>query len=178
MTRKPSRKSKARRSVEVRGYRKADLAACRRLWEELVEKHREIYADPSIGGDDPGSHFDGHLKRVGPGRIWVAVEGDEVLGFVGLVVEGEDAEIEPLIVTRERRGSGIGGLLAGEAMAAARDLKGVKFLTVRPVARNKEALDFFHGLGLVNVGRIEIFEDLTGREWRKGLRMHGLDYRY
>lgn len=176
MAKKPSRKSNAGEGIEVRPYRRTDLAACRELWTELVQKHREIYADPSIGGDDPGKHFDDHLRRVGPERLWVAVEGDRVLGLVGLMVDGEDAEIEPLIVTRQRRGCGIGRLLAGRAMAAARDIKGVKFLTVRPVARNKEALDFFHGLGMVNVGRIELFTDLTGRQWTKGLRIHDKDY--
>lgn len=164
--------------MEIRGYRKTDLMACRRLWKELVERHREIYDDRSIGGVDPGRFFDEHLKRVGPKRIWVAADGREVVGFVGLLVEGEDAEIEPLVVTEGRRGEGIGGLLVKEAMSSAKSVKGVKFITVRPVARNKEALEFFRSHGLTNVGRVELFADLAGKKWRKGLRIHGLEYNY
>lgn len=160
----------------MRGYRRTDLDACRGLWQELTERHREIYADPTIGGDDPGRFFDDHLRRVGPKRIWVAEEKGKVVGFVGLIVEGEDAEIEPLVVERASRGRGIGVRLATEAMAKARLLKGVKFLTVRPVARNREAIEFFWKLGLVNVGRVELFTDLAGKRWKKGFRMHDLEF--
>jgi len=165
-------------SIVIRGYRKSDLASCRRLWKELVERHREIYADPAIGGDDPGKFFDEHLKRVGPKRLWVAVDGDEVVGLIGLIVEGEDAEIEPLVVANGSRGRGIGQQLAEQAMAVASATKGVKFLTVRPVARNKEALAFFRAQGLVNIGKVELFADLAHKKWKKGLRIHGLEYRF
>lgn len=106
------------------------------------------------------------------------MDEDKVVGFVGLVVEGEDAEIEPLVVARGKRGKGIGRQLVRQAAAAAARAKGVKFLTVRPVARNKEALAFFRAQGLANVGRIELFTDLAGRKWKKGLKIHGLEYRY
>jgi hypothetical protein len=58
--------------VAIRPYRPTDLEACRALWVELVQRHREIYQDPSIGGDDPGLYFDRHLAQVGAERIWVA----------------------------------------------------------------------------------------------------------
>ncbi|MBI4300887.1 MAG: hypothetical protein HY677_07095, partial [Chloroflexi bacterium] len=37
----------------IREYRTADFEACRSLWGELTRHHREIYEDPTIGGDDP-----------------------------------------------------------------------------------------------------------------------------
>lgn len=106
------------------------------------------------------------------------MDGDEVVGLVGLLVEGEDAEIEPLVVTRRKRGRGIGNLLAKEAMRSASGIKGVRFLTVRPVARNKEALAFFRKQGFVNIGRMELFADLEGKKWKRGLRIHSLEYNY
>jgi GNAT superfamily N-acetyltransferase len=162
----------------VRGYRKSDLDSCRKLWEELTVKHREIYDDPSIGGDRPGMFFDEHLKRVGARNVWVAVQGSRVVGFVGLIVDGEDAEIEPLVVTKKMRGSGIGAQLTAAAAAKASRTKGVKYLTVRPVARNVEAMRFFRDMGLVNVGRVEMFKDFRGRKWKKGLKIHDLDLGY
>ncbi|HEX7392419.1 MAG TPA: GNAT family N-acetyltransferase [Thermoplasmata archaeon] len=167
-----------RSTAIVRGYRRSDLENCRRLWEELTVKHREIYDDPSIGGDHPGMFFDEHLKLVGARRIWVAVQDSEVVGFVGLVVEGEDAEIEPLVVTKKLRGTGIGAKLTAAAAAKASRTEGVKYLTVRPVARNVEAMRFFHDMGMVNVGRIELFKDLKGRKWKQGLRIHDIDLGY
>lgn len=173
----PGSGKKAPKTI-VRGYRKSDLDSCRKLWEELTVRHREIYSDNSIGGDRPGMFFDEHLKRVGARSIWVAVQGSRVVGFVGLIVEGEDAEIEPLVVTKKMRGAGIGTQLTAVAAAKALRVKGVKFLTVRPVARNIEAMRFFRKMGLVNVGRIELFKDLKGRKWKKHLRIHDLELGY
>jgi len=53
----------------IRAYALADLDACRRLWQVLTERHRLIYEDPTIGGDDAGLYFDTHLARVGPENI-------------------------------------------------------------------------------------------------------------
>ena len=55
------------RWVEIRPYGPSDLEACRDLYTQLVEHHREIYDDPSIGGDDPGAGFDDDLALPGGG---------------------------------------------------------------------------------------------------------------
>jgi hypothetical protein len=44
--------------VDVREFRSTDLDACRGLYAQLFEHHREVYADPTIGGDDPGGRSD------------------------------------------------------------------------------------------------------------------------
>ncbi len=36
--------------MTIRLYEPADLADCRSLWAELTQRHRDIYADPTIGG--------------------------------------------------------------------------------------------------------------------------------
>lgn len=122
--------------------------------------------------------FDEHLRRAGAKRIWVAERRDEVVGLVGLLVEREDAEIEPLVVTRSTRGHGVGRALVKQAVAAAKGVRGVKFVSVRPVARNKEAIEFFRKQGLANIGRVELFMDLAGRKWKKGLQVHDLEFGY
>ncbi len=48
--------------MDVREYRSADLDACRRLYAQLVEHHREIYDDATIGGDDPGAGFESRRR--------------------------------------------------------------------------------------------------------------------
>ena len=49
----------------IRNYQEHDREQCRGLWRELVEWHREIYGNSSIGGDHPEDYFDKHLSLVG-----------------------------------------------------------------------------------------------------------------
>jgi hypothetical protein len=57
--------------VKIRNYRADDLAACRALWVELTEWHRQIYASPQIGGTDPGPNsMSTSSKSVASGSGW------------------------------------------------------------------------------------------------------------
>ncbi len=47
----------------IRDYAPADLPVCRELWRALNRRHREIYDDLTIGGDDPGMEFDWNRTR-------------------------------------------------------------------------------------------------------------------
>ena len=146
----------------VRAYEPADLAACRRLWEVLTERHRLIYDDPSIGGDDVGLFFDAHLARVGPENIWVAEEDGVVVGMSGLIVGDGEAEIEPVVVDEAHRSRGVGTLLLSEGMTRARAL-GVQYLNIAPVARNSRAIELFVRAGFRIVGHVQLFIELEGR---------------
>ena len=146
----------------VRAYEPADLAACRRLWEVLTERHRLIYDDPSIGGDDVGLFFDAHLARVGPENIWVAEEDGVVVGMSGLIVGDGEAEIEPVVVDEAHRSRGVGTLLLNEGVARARAL-GVQYLNIAPVARNSRAIEMFVRSGFRLVGHVQLFIELEGR---------------
>lgn len=166
--------------IVIRRYETSDLVACRGLWAELTQRHREIYGDPTIGGDNPGSFFDAYLgnaQRRGP---WVAEVLGKVVGLGGLIIHGEEAEVEPMVVSSPHRSQGVGTALLNHIVQEARDA-GVRFLSVRPVARNVEAVSFFVEAGFDTVGHIDLFQDLsrsTAREWRPGIRIHGKDLRY
>ena len=71
--------------VRIRKYSPEDYDACRALWGELTERHRQIYSDDSIGRPDPGAHFDDHLARAGAERLIVAESESKVVGLTGLV---------------------------------------------------------------------------------------------
>jgi GNAT superfamily N-acetyltransferase len=163
----------------IRDYRSEDFGPCQRLWVELTQRHRDIYDDQSIGGDDPGSAFEPYLRTEGLRGPWVAEVGGQVVGFTGLLVSGEEAEIEPVIVTADRRSHGIGGRLVVRATEEARRL-GIRYLNVRPVARNVEAIAFFVRAGFDAVGRIDLVQDLSGRDrpWLEGLTIHGNELGY
>ena len=119
---------------------------CWSLWVELTEWHRQIYGSPEIGGADPGRKFDEHLEQVGAQRIWLATIGGEVVGMVGVIQTEDEIELEPIVVSEQWRGRGIGRQLAERVVAEAR-AAGMGQLLARPVARNAAAIRFFHDLG-------------------------------
>lgn len=164
----------------VRSYQAEDRDACRTLWAELTERHRELYGDPTIGGDDPGRHFDEHLERVGAGCIWVAESKGEVLGFIGLILRDQEGEIEPAIVGAGHRGKGIGRALLERAVEEAK-ARGMRLAVVRPVARNADAIAFFYNCGFCALGQLELVKDLgvpPSVVWRGGLDLLGHEFSY
>jgi len=147
----------------LRKYQPQDLERCRALWAELTEWHRRIYEDPKIGRSNTGEHFDRHLVKVGENNLRVALKDGNVIGLTGLMWEGDEAEAEPAVVSESHRRRGVGKRLMETVITEAEN-RGVKILSVRPVARNVEAIRFFTDQGFVNVGHIELFIDLTNRE--------------
>jgi len=163
--------------IVIRDYRSEDKESCRNLWAELTQWHRDIYGDQGIGGPQPGLHFDEHLKLTGADHILVAVDGDQAVGLVGYLVQDEEIEVEPLIVSKSYRGRGIGSMLLNSVVDRV-SKTGIKFLSVRPVARNKKAVEFFRAKGFDKIGRVELFIDYTGREWKEDLKFFDLEFGY
>ena len=164
-------------SLTVRKYVSQDKEQCRALWKELTEWHREIYDDPSIGGEHPEDYFDKHLCKVGADNLWVAVQGSRVVGLVGLMLANYETEIEPLIVSRAYRGRGIGKQLIGRVVDEARKI-GLSTLDIKPVARNAKTIKFLYEQGFTNLGYVELFIDLAGRTWKPGPKLVGCDFNY
>jgi GNAT superfamily N-acetyltransferase len=165
--------------VEVRSYQPADLDACRSLWVELTEWHRQIYGSPEIGRADPGRKFDEHLERVGAQRIWLATIGGDVVGMVGVIQTEDEIELEPIVVGEQWRGRGIGRQLAERVAAEAR-AAGMGQLLARPVARNVAAIRFFHDLGFDALGQLELvldFRPAPDQVWRPGATIADRDLR-
>jgi len=166
-------------NVRIRGYDASDLDACRSLWVELTEWHRELFASPTIGGDDPGRKFDEHLSRVGVEHIWVAEGDGRPVGLVGLIPSPGESELEPIVVAREWRGRGVGDALARVVIDTVRQ-RGDRFLSTKPVARNDEALRFFHGLGFDVLDQLHLLADLrppNEQTWRSGPTLAGRAFR-
>ena len=166
--------------MRIRNYTRDDIEICRSLWAEMVQKHRDIYDDPSIGGENPGLEFDTHLKLVGPNKIWLADLENKVIGLTALIQNGEEAEIEPIIVTNQYRGKRIGEVLIRHAVEEAKKL-GVVCLSVKPVARNKEAISFFYDCGFRTLGHIQLFMWLgesSPNMWKSGIDLLGKSFRY
>lgn len=161
----------------IRKYKAEDYLQCRALWRELTEWHRHIYNMPHIGGDTPEDAFDAHLAKVGTDCLWVAIHGSEVVGLVGLIVEENEAEVEPLIICQRYRRRGIGTQLLNAVMREASKLP-IRYINVRPVARNMGALHFFHHYGFDTIGHIDLFIDMKKRPWKTGIEIHHRQFNY
>ena len=106
--------------------------------------------------------------------------GGTVVGLTGLIVDGDEGEIEPVVVSPEHRDTGVGKTLVEYAVQKAKERK-VRFLSVKPVARNIEAVSFFVNAGFDIVGHVDLFQDLhveSGREWKAGISIHGNRLKY
>ena len=167
-------------NIKIRKYRPSDIIACRSLWAELTQKHRDIYGDQTIGGDNPGNNFDLYLKKDNLHGPWVATIDGQVIGLTGLLVDGEEADVEPAVVSPPFRNQGIGTALVKHAIKEAEKLE-IRFLSAKPVVRNVEAISFIIKMGFKITGQIELFQDLTKsteRDWKPGIIIHGNKLKY
>jgi GNAT superfamily N-acetyltransferase len=164
----------------VRPYTDDDYLACRALWVELTEHHRRLYADPTIGGDDPGAALDHYLTNPDRAGSWVAVHDGVVVGLTGLFDYGTSGEVEPVVVTEAMRLAGVGRTLIGHVIVEARR-RGYEYLAIRPVARNLDAIRAFYAVGFQTLGgHVDLTLDLRPRRhrWHDPINLHGLDFRY
>jgi GNAT superfamily N-acetyltransferase len=172
-------------TLNIRQYQPGDLEDCRSLWAELTYRHREIYSDPSIGGENPGLSFDSFLDITGVEHFWVAMFDGKVVGLIGLIfdereTDGRSVIIEPIVVASSHRDRGIGRALLGHAAAEARRL-GAHYLSIKPVARNHEAIALFYACGFQTLGDIEMVMELAPGKpeaWKEGPELFGLKFWY
>lgn len=166
--------------ITIRDYQDSDRDICRSLWGELARHHAEIYGDPSIAGNDPGRGFERYMTNAHRRGTWVAEVEGQAVACAGLILREEEGEIEPVIVSAQYRGKGIGTALVQHVAEQAKRL-GVRFLSIRPVARNEEAIRLFVRLGFNLVGYIDLFQDLhqsSDRQWKPGIMIHGNGLRF
>jgi N-acetylglutamate synthase-like GNAT family acetyltransferase len=151
--------------LTVRDYEAHDYDACRALFDELLETHRQLYTDAEIGGE-----------LALEGRIFVAEKGRRIVGYAGLVWHGRRAELEPIVVARDARAGGMGRALAEQVVEEAR-AAGATRIFVQPTARNREAIAFFHEVGFDTLGYVQLQIDLEPRERRPGERIADRDFK-
>jgi N-acetylglutamate synthase-like GNAT family acetyltransferase len=112
--------------------------------------------------------------------MWVAEDRDDsVVGFVGLLLDGQVGEVEPIVVTASRRGEGIGRALLARVGDEARR-RGLRELSISPRLRNVEGLHCLYAAGFDAAAALRLTMDLSGRRgrWRDGIDLHELRFRY
>jgi GNAT superfamily N-acetyltransferase len=185
-------------AVVIRGYRPTDHSACRRLWAELMTEHRQLYPGaPPVPAAAPaavdetgavaaqneaasGAGFEEYLTRLDLSGMWVAQHAEEgVVGFIGLILQGRAGAVDPVVVTADLRGQGIGRALLGYVAEQA-SRRGMRELTISPALRNLEAIRCLYRAGFDAAATVTLALDLAGRDaqWRDGVDIHGVRFRY
>ncbi len=127
-------------SVYLRDMTLADLPAVLALEEELFAPDTwtaAMYRD--------------ELARTDTRHYLVAVDGDQVVGYAGLIAYPEEAHIATIGVTATAQGKGIGAWLLDTLLAEADTRSQVVLLEVR--ADNEVAQALYRRRGFTEIGR-------------------------
>jgi GNAT superfamily N-acetyltransferase len=165
-------------NVSIRPYRPTDHSACRTLWAEFAEVRRDLYDEPTNGGD-PGAGFEDYLTRLDLSGMWVAEHPEDgVIGLIGLILVGRTGEVNPVVVTQRHRSKGVGTALLEHVADQARR-RSLKQLAVIPESRNIAAIKTLHGAGFDLLAAVRLTMDLTGAvKETTDMDLHGLQFRY
>ena len=138
-------------SVTLRPMTRDDLDAVMRLEEELFAPDtwtRSMYAE--------------ELRLTDTRTYLVAVDGEEVVGYAGLIAYPEEAHIATIGVTRSRQGERIGALLLDALLAEADRRTGVVLLEVRADDETTQA--FYRRRGFTAIGVRPRYYALSGAD--------------
>lgn len=87
-------------------------------------------------------------------RPYVALEGEEVVGYMVLWIQGDTLHLANIAVRRDRRGQGIGTRLMDKAFEVARERR-LRRITLEVRVSNRRAQRFYEKLGFRVTGRIK-----------------------
>ncbi len=165
-------------NVSIRPYRPSDHSVCRTLWAEFAEMRRDLYDEPSNGGD-PGAGFEDYLTRLDLSGMWVAEHPEDgVIGLIGLILAGRTGEVNPVVVTQRHRTKGVGTALLQHVAEQARK-RALRQLAVVPDSRNVAAIKTLHGAGFDLLAALRLTMDLTGTvKETDEIDLHDLRFRY
>jgi [ribosomal protein S18]-alanine N-acetyltransferase len=138
-------------TVVLRPMTREDLRAVMRLEEELFAPDtwtRAMYLE-ELGLRDTRHYL-------------VAVDGDEVVGYAGLIAYPDEAHVATIGVTAARQGEGIGGTLLDALLAEADRRSPVVLLEVR--ATDDATQGLYRRRGFVPIGVRPNYYPLSGED--------------
>lgn len=126
--------------VRLRPMRLADLPRVMELEEELFAPDTWTVA-----------MYRDELSRTDSRHYLVALDGDDVVGYAGLIAYDDEAHVATIGVAGNRQGEGIGALLLDALLAEADRRSPVVLLEVR--ADNEVAQELYRRRGFAEIGR-------------------------
>lgn len=138
-------------TVRLRPMRLADLPAVMVLEEELFAPDtwtRAMYQD--------------ELARTDTRHYLVAEDGEQVVGYAGLIAYDDEAHVATIGVSTARQGEGIGARLLDALLAEADRRSPVVLLEVR--ADNEVAQGLYRRRGFTEIGRRRGYYQPSGED--------------
>jgi GNAT superfamily N-acetyltransferase len=148
-------------STFVRPYEASDRDPICQLMAALQDWERQWAVDRVPGETMASDHVTYllTLAQVSGGETFVALNGDQIVGFLVLIAESEDEDdahlipeakryglVTDLYVLESARGKGVGALLLKAAEAHANTM-GLSVLRIQSLTANSEAIAFYEGRG-------------------------------
>ena len=120
----------------------------RKRVDDLIEAQRDIFSDYMVPIQISHEFMDSFMRSVGGSaeQILVAMDGDEIVGFVNPVVDGAEAWIGGLGVCPHSRRRGLGRRLMLAAEDDARR-RGAEVVLLEVIEGNSQAMALYTGLG-------------------------------
>jgi ribosomal protein S18 acetylase RimI-like enzyme len=150
--------------------------------DEVVRLVREVMAEGAALGWSGVPTVDqaaqwwaelGDEVAAGRGAVSAAYDGGELVGLgewrrYALGPQRQNADLEKLLVRRDRRGQGLGAVLVEDLLSQARSA-GVETVTLQCRGNNHGAIRLYRRLGFSEVGRLRDFVAADDERWDKVL---------
>jgi putative acetyltransferase len=136
--------------MRIVDFRPEHAEAFRRLNEAWILQHFAIEPKDRLVLDDPL----GQVIAPG-GRVFVALDGDDVVGCCALIAEADGFEVAKMTVAETARGSGLGRALLARCIEAGREA-GAPWLRLETNSALGPAISLYRSAG---------FEDLPHDRW-------------
>lgn len=142
--------------IKIRAAEEADAAQIASLLSESFAEYKPLYTDRAFAATAPASEL--VQKRLREGDAWVVSQGDQLIGTVSTVADGESLYIRGMAVLPAARGAGAGRLLLEQVEEFARE-HGFKrlFLSTTPFLNRAIRLYEHFGFQRVESGPHDLF---------------------
>ena len=133
-------------TIDIRSANFADTSVVRDLVRASYSKYIERI------GKEPAPMSDDYASLIGAGDVWVAVEGDEVLGMLVMQVVEEHLFVDAVAVRPDQQGRGLGRVLISfaEGEAQRNGLREIRLYTNEKMFEN---LAIYEKLGFEEINR-------------------------
>lgn len=156
--------------IELRGEDRDRMPALGELFFDVIDGGGSLGFLEDVDEPQMREYWEGVFDALGPRqRLWIAREGDAVLGTVQLAICGKPngrhrAEVQKLMVHRDARRRGVAAQLMNTLEQAARDA-GLTLLVLDTEAQS-DAETFYQSLGYQRTGEIPCFASSPQGELR------------
>ena len=151
-------------SLTVRPATEEDLDAVVEMYAEVAAEGRWIGGEAPVDKAARRVAFEGSIRR-DDAELFVAVEGDRLVGHLGIQLHGYGVADLGMMVTSDARGRGVGSALLSAAVTWARAV-GAHKVALQVWPHNEAALALYRKFGFAQEGYLRRhYRRRSGEVW-------------